>query len=379
VVRRATWRRWSLVAAVTAVLVSLPAIVAAVPVHPAAVPLDQLVARIRGSARYPYQGYVLGSGTAGLPSLPQLGDVTKMLDGETQLRVWYAARDSWRVDTIDTGAERDLYQTPAVEAIWDYGSNQLTAVTGTAPVRLPRGADLVPPDLARRLLATGAGGGDPVSRLPARRVAGRAAAGLRVTPRDPATTIGRVDIWADPATGIPLQVEVVPRGAAAPILVTRFLEFSPTRPAASVLEPPPARDGVGFAVTAAPDLAGVLGNLRFGPLPATLAGRARADGAPAPVAGVGGYGAGFTQFVVLAVPRRTGLSVEKTATDAGGAGVILPGGEGVVISTPLLSVMVVVSSRARRSYILAGMVTANVLKAAATDLSTFVDRGPGPR
>src|SRR3712207_7111533 len=44
---------------------------------------------------------------------------------------------------------------------------------------------------------------------------GRDAAGLRLTPSDPDTTIGRVDIWADatgdPATALPLRVEVSAR------------------------------------------------------------------------------------------------------------------------------------------------------------------------
>ncbi len=49
---------------------------------------------------------------------------------------------------------------------------------------------------------------DELSRLPARRVAGRSAAGLRLVPADPASTIARVDVWADEASGLPLRVEV---------------------------------------------------------------------------------------------------------------------------------------------------------------------------
>src|SRR5689334_6000252 len=125
VVRRTMWRRWSLVGAATAILLSAPAAVAALPVHAPAVPLATLVARMRASATVPYQGYAVSSGTAGLPDLPSLGGVSKLLDGDTELRVWYAGPDNWRVDTVDVGAERDLYQTEANQVIWDYGANQL--------------------------------------------------------------------------------------------------------------------------------------------------------------------------------------------------------------------------------------------------------------
>ena len=44
----------------------------------------------------------------------------------------------------------------------------------------------------------------------------RSAAGLRMTPADPASTVGRVDIWADPSSGLPLMVEVFGRGSGRP-------------------------------------------------------------------------------------------------------------------------------------------------------------------
>jgi hypothetical protein len=367
VVRYATLRRWSLVAVATLVLGSLPALVDALPAHTPRVSAAELVARIRASARQPYQGFVLSRGTAGLPSLPQLGGVSRLLSGVTQLRAWYAAPDRWRVDEIDAGAERDLYQTPDGQAQWDYGGNQLTAVTGSTPVRLPRGADLVPPDLGRRLLA----GAAELSALPARRVAGIAAPGVRLAPADPDTTIARVDVWADPRTGVPLQVEVTPRGTGAPILVSRFLQVRFTAPEAAVLVPPAVRPGMGFTATDAPDIAGTFATLRLGPLPDELAGRARTGSALARLAGTGAYGTGFTQFVVLPVPPQTGFAAYRSATSAGGTPLELPGGEGVLISTPLLSVLVMDSDVARRTYILAGLVRGDLLKAAAAELSLY--------
>jgi hypothetical protein len=367
VVRHAALRRWSLVAVATALLASLPAVVGAWPAHTARLSPADLVARIRASARQPYQGFAISRGTAGLPSLPQLSSVSRLLSGDTQLRAWYAAPDRWRVDEIDTGAERDLYQTPDGQAQWDYGANQLTAVTGSAPVRLPRGADLVPSELGRRLLA----GTGQLSALPARRVAGISAPGVRLAPADPDTTIARVDVWADPRSGVPLQVEVTPRGAGAPILVTRFLELRLTAPAPAILVPPPVRPGMGFTAADAPDIAGAFATLRLGPLPVTLAGRPRSGSPLAQLAGTGSYGSGFNQFVVLPVPARTGFAAYRTAISAGGTKLELPGGEGVLIATPILSVLVMDSDVARRTYVLAGLVRGDLLKAAAAELSVY--------
>ncbi len=367
VVRHDALRRWGLVAAATAVLAALPAAVAALPAHaPRFAPAD-LVARVRASGRQPYEGFALSSGTAGLPELPQLAGVARLLSGETQLRAWYASPDRWRVDEIDTGTENDLYQTPDGQAQWNYGDNLLTALTGTPPVRLPRGADLVPPDLGRRLL----GGDGHLTALPARRVAGISAAGVRLTPPAADTTIGRVDVWADPRTGVPLQVEVTARGARAPVLVTRFLQIRFAVPAASALTPPPARPAIGFDVTNAPDIAGAIANLHLGALPDRLAGRDRGGTPLARLADTGSYGSGFSQFVVVPVPRQTELPALRSARNAGGTPVQLPGGDGVLISTPLLSVFVMDSHLTRRNYLLAGLVDGKLLTAAAAELSTF--------
>ncbi len=50
---------------------------------------------------------------------------------------------------IDSGGERALYRTPAGQVVWDYGANQHIEIVGEPALRLPRGGDLLPPDLAR--------------------------------------------------------------------------------------------------------------------------------------------------------------------------------------------------------------------------------------
>jgi hypothetical protein len=368
VVRRQAAYRWLTVAAVVGVLGATPAVVAGWPVAAARVAPALLHQRIRASAGQPYQGYAVSTASMGLPDLPRLSDVTSLLDGSTQLRAWYADPGRWRVDVVDTAGERDLYQTDGGQYLWDYGENLLTKVVGAQPARLPRGADLLPPELARRLLAGATG--DRVSALPARRVAGVDTAGLRVTPADPRTTVGHIDVWAVPATGLPLRVEVTGRGAAAPILVTRFLDLRLATPASSVLTPPAVGPGVGQTVTQTPDIVTALGGLGLGILPATLLGMSR-SGPIAGVQGVSTYGVGLGQFVVLPVPRRIGFDALRSAEQAGGATVPFPAGEGTLLTTPLLTVMVMQSTAARRTYVLAGLVTGDVLRQAGAELSTY--------
>ena len=282
VVGRATQRRWLVVAVVALLLAALPAVVNALPVRVPQTDLDQLVAKIRASANRSYQGYAVSTGSAGLPALPQLSDVTDLLDGETQLRVWYASSSRWRVDVIGTGTERDTYQAPDRQTVWDYGRNQLAEITGDAPLRLPQGADFVPPDLARRLLAAvgttssapGGSASGQLSALRVQRIGGIAAAGVRITPQNSDTTVAYVDIWADPATGLPVQVVVTGRGTTQPFLSTRFLEVNLSAPTAAVLTPPAARPGISVVDSDANDLLNTLLPAGLGPLPQSLAGQA---------------------------------------------------------------------------------------------------------
>jgi len=66
---------------------------------------------------------------------------------------------------------------------------------GQPSLRLPRAADLTPPALAIGLLDE-AGQNARFSVIAPLRVAGKSAAGLQLTPADPASTIARIDMWA---------------------------------------------------------------------------------------------------------------------------------------------------------------------------------------
>ena len=106
------------------------------------------------------------------------------------------------------------------------------------------------------------------------------AAGLRLVPADPDTTVGAISIWADPGNGLPVEVDLTGRGASQPILVARFLELNESRPALATVTPHPAPD-VGVATAELPDVTGILNG--FGPpLPGRLAGDRRAPGGRRP-------------------------------------------------------------------------------------------------
>jgi hypothetical protein len=352
-----------MVVAAAIVLCAIPSVVASLPTGRDTVSADQLRQRIVASADVPYTGYVRTQAELGLPDLPALGNVTHLLAGITDVRVWYQAPDLNRVDVIDTVGERDVYTNPAGTFTWDYGSGRLTEIIGDEPVRLPRAGDLVPPDLARRVLAM-----DRVDRpvaLPPERIAGITADGIRLRPSDPATTVGQVDIWADPANGLPLRVAVTARGAGKPILTSQFQNVSLAEPDLSTLSPPVDN---GVARARAPDIVGIIASFSRRRLPPTLAGYDRQPQLPG-LTGVARYGAGLATFVVVPLPNNIGSSAIDSATKAGGTKVQVPRGRAVLIGIPLLKVLV---EQVRfRTYLVAGFVDQPVLRQAATELSNL--------
>jgi hypothetical protein len=369
VVRRQAQRRWLAVACGLALLCGLPAIVDAWPVPNSPLSATALRARILGSADVPYQGYVESNVDLDLPSLPDLGEVSSLLDGVTDQYAWYRSPGQWRADVITQSGEDDTYQTSQGTFQWSYSANLMTQIIGAQPVRLPRAADMLPPALALRLLSF-ASSGTRISRLPSQRVAGVGAAGLRLLPDDPDSTVRAVDIWADPANGLPVEVDVITQGSTKPILVTRFLDLSESRPSLADVTPAPA-PGVGTTVTALPDVSGIVD--RFGPpLPEQIAGMSRVP-APSGLADVAAYGAGFSRFAVLPLPSRVGQSALSAAESAGAGGVSLSGGTGALVATPLLTVLLAQSQFGGPVYLLTGPVTPSLLVHAGSDLLNAQD------
>jgi len=350
-------RRWVLVAAGTAAIVGAGAVT--LPATASAAPED-LRARILAGLP-PHEGYAESTGRLGLPEIPALEQVTALFTSVTRLRVRYVGPVAWRVDELTPAGERDTYRIGGREYVWDFGANQLTVVEGETPVRLPRPADLVPSELALRLVSLTRA--DPVAQIAARRVAGIDAAGFRVSPADPDTTVGRIDVWCDPASGLPLRVEVAARGQADPLLFTEFREVALTTPEITT---PTAPLGAGAVTAQAADLAGALRQLDAAPPPARLAGR---DLVPVggQLPGVGVYGTGVSGFVLVPASRGIADRVIDGAAAAGGAEFEVPVGRAAAVTTPLLSVVARGGIR-RGGVLVVGTVAPEVLQQAVREL-----------
>ncbi|HVE62494.1 MAG TPA: hypothetical protein VNB94_01645, partial [Mycobacteriales bacterium] len=222
------WRRWAAVLSGVAVLASLPAAIAALPVADSSISAADLLTRIRASTPVAYQGYAESRAGLTLPDVREVGDVLELLGESTSMRVWYAGPQAFRVDALHPAGEKNLAVDGTGSWIWDSFEQRATRMEGESEVRLARPADLLPPELSRRMAA--AAKAEEVTRIPPRRVAGRAAPGLRITPRSAETTIGRVDIWAEPRTGLPLAVEVTTRTGTRPVIAALFLDLELRRP-----------------------------------------------------------------------------------------------------------------------------------------------------
>jgi hypothetical protein len=359
--KRGPWR-WLVVAACVAALCSLPVLASALPVSVPALTAGQLKTRILASQQMPFAGYAESDATFGLPPLGAFSGVAELLDGVTKMEVWQASPTHWRVDTMSDASERDMYQSgPGTEYTWDSQQQLLTQITGQESIRLPVAADLVPASLAVRLIRE-AGSHARLSLLPPRRVAGQAAAGLRIIPSDPASTIGHVDVWASPDTGLPLLVDITARGASNAALETQFFQVSPWHPDAGVLTPRRS-PGTGFAVTSANNFQNELNNLLYRVPPNTLDGRTLTS---VPVPGCGLYGTGLASFAVLAIRGQHGLIDD--AISAGATQFTTAGGDGAYASAPLINLVLVHETYSPNVFLLAGLVSRTVLIKAADQL-----------
>lgn len=344
-----------------AVLVAAPSMIERLPVDESDVSAVDLLARVQSSTATPYSGYAEADGGIVLPVTDGLGGLPDLLGDTTNLRAWFRSPDSWRVDTVRFGGERDLYRAPTSLWRWDYEQN--TAVRTPVPepsLRLPREADLLPPALGQRLLSEATA--DEVTRLPTRRIAGREAPGLRLVPNQPQSTVTEIDVWVDPDTGLPLQVDVLAAGAARPIVSTAFLDFSGASPDADIVRfvPPPGADVQQEGGT---DIASLADRIDTGGLPTTLSGldlQSR-DGQGS----VGIYGRGVTELIAAPIPRRQGRSLVEQLRTAPGAVVT---GDGVALSIGPLNALVTGRDADGRRYLLSGTVTAQTLATAAQQL-----------
>jgi hypothetical protein len=382
--RRSALQRWAAVLAGAVLIVASPSIASGVSSalsrEPAAAPAELLQRALR-SATVPHVGLAESRGSLGLPDVRRFGDVAALLGSTTRARVWWASTGSWRVARLLPSGEQDLYAAgDNLTVSWDYERNRQRTTVGEDAVRLPRVDDLLPPQAVRRLLGA-LGPDDRVTAASMRRVAGRDAAGLRVVPSggsggSPDATVGAVDVWVDPGSGLPLAVAVRDR-AGGTAFESTFLAVDLRAPAAAdVAVPTP--EGARIEVGDAPDLVALVDRYARGGFPDALAGRPRvADlvGSPSvqeqgrDQGGTATYGSGLARFIVVPLPPGPAGDVLdavrlRTSVDD------VPGGRLAVLASGIVTAAVAVRDGGQGSYLLAGLVSRELLTAAAKDLLT---------
>jgi hypothetical protein len=375
--------RWSAVVAGAALLVALPPTLRLLPASDRDISAPALVARIKASADVGYSGYAEAVGGLRLPLSSQFSALVDLFGERSKLRVWWRGARDWRVDAISPTGEHDVHRDEFGIWTWDYEENRAVRAD-EAEVRLPRASDLDPAQLGRRLLSEVQA--SEVTRLPARRIAGRDALGVRLVPADKQTTINRVDVWADPDTGVPLRVEVGGVNLALPVVSATYLDFSSERPAQKLTayDPP---TGLGIKVNGGnDDLAARIDSFVSVVPEQNLAGyplRQRLNGLGA----IGTYGQGVTVLTAVPLPGRIADPLADTLSRTPGVTVIPPElgqftlDDGVTLTEPVngrallitvgpVSLLeVFVGGESGPAWLLSGTVTADVLRTAATQLT----------
>lgn len=359
-------RRWILVVLGTAALVVLPSLVALRPAGHSSLSATAVLAKIRASGGRSYSGYAESVGGLGLPVTSQFNSIADLLGGNTEMRVWWRSPLDWRVDTQSAFGESDVHRDATGTWTWSYEGLRASRVDiATEPtIRLPRSTDLLPPELARRLLSQA----DPseVSRLPVRRVAGVDAVGLLLRPSQPGSSITRVEVWADAGTGLALRVDVFGASDLSAVS-TSFLDFSSAEPSArttAFTAPPSAR----LSSSDGRDLASQIDT--FAPVrpPASLAGLPRA--ARTDLGAVGVYGRGVTELVAVPLWDRLARSLQTQLTAAGAT---VTGSRQELAVGPV-SMLLQSDVSGGTSWLLTGTVTPQTLRTAAAEI---VSNPPG--
>jgi hypothetical protein len=303
------FNRWTLVAVGLVIAVASVVGYRARPVAASQTDAGSLLARIEQAQEAPYSGYVETHGTLLLPVADRFTDVGALFGERTRMRVWWRDDETWRVDKLLTAGEVDLIHDGLGTTEWNFEKAEATRYLDP-PIRLPRTADLLPPALGRRVLEDV----DEVhaESLEARRVAGRTALGLRVSPASPLTSIDHVDLWADSESAITLRVEVFVADDPVAVFTSEFREFSAARPPVervSFTAPPGSTRSFDDIL----DIADAANQYADEVPPRTLLGLPLS---PKSEQAVGIYGSGLTQVMAIPVWDRAAVPLrEQLATN----------------------------------------------------------------
>ena len=351
--------RWLVVLLAAAVLVGTPLAVEARPAPPINIAADDLAGRIERSAAVPWSGLVETSGTLQVPDSDSFANLAQLLGETNQLRVWWSDPDNWRVDRIRSTGETDLFRHGGASIRWVFESETAT-ITPVSKIRLPDASDLLPPTLGRTLLQGSRS--DELTSLPARRVAGVDAAGVRLTPRDPATTLDHVDVWAEPTTGLALRVEAYGSESTRPVLTTGMSDVDLAAPDPSTTVFSPAQQ-VTLAYEDSVDVAAAANASAPFDLPPTLGGLTSRSGDDPGAVGI--YGRGPTTMIALPLRRSVAFPLRQRLRESSAA---RETDTGTLASVGPVNVLVTRFRGGRSSFLLAGTVTADVLDRAVSEL-----------
>lgn len=351
--------RWLVVLVTAALLVVTPLAVQARPVRDSSISAGELATRMQASDGVAWSGVVESSGRLQVPDSDSFAALAQLLGEDNDLRVWWRAADDWRIDRIRGTGETDVYRQGDYLTRWIFES-ETAVISPVSKVRLPDAADLLPTTLARSLLQ----GARPreLSRIPARRVAGVSAPGLRLAPGDRAATIATADIWAEPTTGLPLRVELSGRDDRVPVLQTETVDLTLEAPPAGTtrFDPPPS---VGLRFEESVDVAAAANAFAAYDLPTSLGGLPSRGGDDPGAVGV--YGRGPTTLIVLPLRGRVAWPLRdrlrsSAAAEETDAGVLAPVGPVGLLMTP--------DPGEGGGFLLAGTVTPDTLRRAAAEL-----------
>ncbi len=280
--RQSSRARWTvpliLAAVLAAMVVGRATLAGASPALPR-LTAAQLLIKVSQTHVDAMSGVLRTSSDLGLPSLPDVGrglTPQALLSGKHTLRVYLDGADRQRVDLLGTLAERKLVHNGRNLWMWSSSTNQATHATlpveatqrgagGRTGHQLRRSAmvhpvDATPQAIADRLLQA-VGPTTTVSAGSAATVAGRSAYDLRLSPKSADSLIQQADLFVDSATGLPLRVTVLARGATNPAIDIGFTSITFKAPPARVFTftAPP---GVKVHESAGlPDMAGLPGIL----------------------------------------------------------------------------------------------------------------------
>jgi hypothetical protein len=350
--------RWLVVLVAAVAFVATPLLISAAPATPSDISATELAGRIQQSADVGWSGYVQTAGTLQVPDNESFATLSQLLGENTELRAWWRNSTDWRVDRIRSTGETDMFRQGGGTVRWVFESETAT-YSPVSKIRLPDASDLLPPTFGRSLLQGVRE--DELSRLPPRRVAGRDAPGLRLTPREQATTIGQVNIWADSASGLPLEVEVYGVGEKRPVLSTTLREFQLGAPPDTATRFTLA-EGVRVVYESSVDVAAAANAFAPYDLPVSLAGLASRSGEDPGAVGI--YGRGPTTLIAIPLRGQVAGPLRRQLQDRGNAqltqvGTLVPVGPVGLLITPRGS---------GGAFLLAGTVTDETLRRAASEL-----------